>query len=78
MLLTAFALVGIWRPTYAAEAYWPGWLGPKHNGWVADFKPPEKWPEKLKKTPRKFYKWSKADWLSMRVDSRIWANQFVD
>ena len=50
VLLAAFPLFGIWRPTSAAEAYWPGWLGPKHNGWVADFKPPEQWPDKLKKT----------------------------
>ena len=30
-----------------AEEYWPGWLGPKRNGWVNNFQPPKKWPEKL-------------------------------
>ena len=29
------------------EEYWPGWLGPKRNGWVNNFHPPKKWPEKL-------------------------------
>ena len=30
-----------------AEEYWPGWLGSKRNGWVNNFQPPKKWPEKL-------------------------------
>ena len=30
-----------------AEEYWPGWLGPKRNGWVNNFQPPKKRPEKL-------------------------------
>ena len=29
---------------------WPGWLGPKRNGWVSGFQPPTRWPERLKKT----------------------------
>ena len=32
-----------------AEDYWPGWLGPKRNGWVEYFEPPSAWPEELKK-----------------------------
>jgi outer membrane protein assembly factor BamB len=32
-----------------ADAYWPGWLGPNRNGWVSDFPPPTRWPEKLKR-----------------------------
>ena len=31
----------------AADEYWPGWLGPKRDGWVADFQPPEEWPSRL-------------------------------
>jgi len=34
----------------APGAYWPGWLGPKRNGWVDDFRPPKRWPSKLKKS----------------------------
>ena len=30
-----------------SEEYWPGWLGSKRNGWVNNFQPPKKWPEKL-------------------------------
>ena len=35
-------------------------------------------PEKLKKPPRKFYKWSKADWLRMRVESHLWADKLIE
>jgi outer membrane protein assembly factor BamB len=31
----------------AADEYWPGWLGPNRDGWVADFQPPEEWPSRL-------------------------------
>jgi outer membrane protein assembly factor BamB len=31
------------------EVVWPGWLGPKRNGWVRDFQPPTQWPEQLKR-----------------------------
>ena len=31
----------------ATKDYWPGWLGPKRNGWVSGFQPPKQWPEKL-------------------------------
>ena len=31
-----------------ADVAWPGWLGPKRNGWVSYFKPPKKWPKQLK------------------------------
>lgn len=33
----------------AADLEWPGWLGPKRNGWVKGFQPPAKWPERLTK-----------------------------
>jgi outer membrane protein assembly factor BamB len=33
----------------AADAFWPGWLGPERNGCVESFQPPARWPEKLKK-----------------------------
>jgi len=37
------------QPAAAADAYWPGWLGPERNGWVPDFQPPARWPAKLKR-----------------------------
>ena len=27
-------------PTFGAEAFWPGWLGPNRDGWVGTFKAP--------------------------------------
>jgi outer membrane protein assembly factor BamB len=57
MKLTFIALLALclWLPavglekvkSVTAEEYWPGWLGPKRNGWVNNFQPPKKWPEKL-------------------------------
>ena len=32
-----------------AEESWTGWLGPKRDGWVANFKAPKEWPAKLRK-----------------------------
>ena len=32
-----------------ADVTWPGWLGPKRDGWVPHFEPPAKWPSKLKR-----------------------------
>lgn len=32
-----------------ADVYWPGWLGPKRDGWVKGFQPPKVWPAKLQK-----------------------------
>ena len=31
----------------------------------------------LKKTPRKFHKWSKSDWSSMRTDTKSWVNEWL-
>ena len=31
-------------------AYWPGWLGPRRDGWVSDFRPPKRWPTTLTKS----------------------------
>ena len=33
---------------YAVEDYWPGLMGPKRNGRASDFRPPAKWPAKLR------------------------------
>ena len=33
----------------ASDTYWPGWLGPNRDGWVADFQPPQQWSESLQK-----------------------------
>ena len=30
--------------------YWPGWLGPRRDGWVSDFRPPKRWPTTLTKS----------------------------
>lgn len=32
-----------------AADYWPGWLGPKRDGWVSGFKPPTRWPDRLQR-----------------------------
>ncbi len=45
LLLSAFAFP---RSLDAAEPFWPGWLGPKRDGWVDDFQPPARWPKELK------------------------------
>ena len=49
VLILALTVGGFPQPTSAAEDYWPGWLGPERNGWVKDFKPPQRWPAELKK-----------------------------
>jgi outer membrane protein assembly factor BamB len=36
-------------PSAEAKDYWPGWLGPKRDGWVNDFKPPTEWPKQLQR-----------------------------
>ena len=36
-------------PASDAADYWPGWLGPKRDGWVSDFQPPAQWPQTLNK-----------------------------
>jgi len=33
----------------SSGASWPGWLGPKRNGWVEHFQPPAQWPDEVKK-----------------------------
>jgi len=38
--------------TAAPSPYWPGWLGPDRNGWVAGFKSPARWPARLQKAWR--------------------------
>jgi outer membrane protein assembly factor BamB len=43
------AISSSWQPLPAADANWPGWLGPNRDGWVSNFQPPAKWPEQLKK-----------------------------
>lgn len=43
-------LIAVPRHSQGAEVNWTGWLGPKRDGWVSDFKPPAQWPEKLKRT----------------------------
>lgn len=33
----------------AADSHWPGWRGPDRDGWVGDFQPPNRWPERLER-----------------------------
>ena len=34
-------------PIAQADVHWPGWLGPKRDGWVSYFNPPKQWPQQL-------------------------------
>lgn len=50
--LTTLMLVTITaapQSTIAAEADWPGWRGAKRDAWVADFEPPQRWPQQLRR-----------------------------
>ena len=47
--LVVLADVITWQPVVGADLDWPGWLGPKRDGWVRGFRPPTKWPERLTK-----------------------------
>ncbi len=52
ILILSVFLLGMTVTTAFAQSKkvrWTGWLGPKRNGWVSYFKPPAKWPTKLKK-----------------------------
>ena len=40
-------LGSVWQRCCAAEGDWPGWRGPKRDGWVSGFRLPAKWPEEL-------------------------------
>ncbi len=46
-LLLLIAIVT--SPVCADDAIWPGWLGPKRDGWVANYQPPEPWPDEISK-----------------------------
>jgi len=37
------------RPVAVETTEWPGWLGPKRDGWVKGFQPPKRWPKQLAK-----------------------------
>ena len=42
-------ITSAYSSTIAKDINWPGWLGPKRDGWVEHFTAPAKWPEKLNK-----------------------------
>ena len=48
-IVLSICMLNTGQPAAAADAYWPGWLGPERNGWVPDFQPPARWPAKLKR-----------------------------
>ena len=48
-IVLSICMLNTGQPAVAADAYWPGWLGPERNGWVPDFQPPARWPAKLKR-----------------------------
>ena len=48
-IILTFLMLNTAQLASAADAYWPGWLGPERNGWVRDFQPPARWPEKLQR-----------------------------
>jgi len=47
MIATIVLSAAVCQSVSAAEVHWPGWLGPKRDGWVSNFTPPAKWPETL-------------------------------
>ncbi len=47
-LALASILVAATAALPLSGADWPGWMGPNRNGWVADFQPPESWPQNLR------------------------------
>lgn len=43
-----FAPKGVWADSMPKN-HWPGWLGPRRDGWVDHFQPPRKWPTQPQK-----------------------------
>ena len=46
-VLFSLAGAGQAQVSSVTEVDWPGWLGPKRDGWVEGFQAPENWPRKL-------------------------------
>jgi outer membrane protein assembly factor BamB len=46
--LVSLLVAGVCRTSSGAEVEWPGWRGPGRDGWVSNFRPPQRWPEALK------------------------------
>jgi len=49
IVLTFPHVTSIWQLASSDELEWPGWRGPKRDGWVSGFRPPAPWPERLEK-----------------------------
>ncbi len=49
MGLILLPVASAWHFSSGAELDWPGWRGPKRDGWVSGFQPPASWPERLEK-----------------------------
>ncbi|MFC1596326.1 PQQ-binding-like beta-propeller repeat protein [Planctomycetota bacterium] len=47
--LILLPIASTWQLSSGAEVDWPGWRGPKRDGWVSGFQPPARWPERLTK-----------------------------
>jgi outer membrane protein assembly factor BamB len=48
-VLILLPVAGTWQSSLGAEVDWPGWRGPGRDGWVSGFRPPARWPGKLKR-----------------------------
>ena len=49
VFVIALIIFPIGKTSFGADGHWPGWLGPKRDGWVKDFQPPTRWPDQLKR-----------------------------
>lgn len=49
VVLMVMIAVGSWPSSCDADLNWPGWLGPKRDGWVSGFRPPARWPKRLER-----------------------------
>jgi len=49
LVLLVMIVGGSWPNSCDADLNWPGWMGPKRDGWVSGFRPPIRWPKRLER-----------------------------